>query len=67
MDVEIGSTAGEVYRFIEANGPVTLSQLKKGVGRKDSLVNQALGWLAREDKVVRDSSGKSIRWTVNTC
>lgn len=67
MDVEIGHTAGEVYRFIEANGPATLSQLKKGVGRKDSLVNQALGWLAREEKVSRDNSGRTVRWTISRC
>ena len=62
MDGDIGFAAGEVYRFLEANGPATVAQLKKAVGRKDAVVNQAIGWLAREDKIVREKSRKAVRW-----
>ncbi len=64
MDVEIGTAAGEVFRFLEANGPATATQLKKAIGERDAAIHQAIGWLAREDKVIRIQSGKSVRWTV---
>jgi hypothetical protein len=67
MDVEIGMAAGDVYRFIEANGPATVTRLKKGTGHKDAVVCQALGWLAREDKVVREVNGRSVTWTLAKC
>jgi len=64
MDVEIGFAAGDVYRFIEANGPSTLTQVKKGTGRDNAAICQAIGWLAREDKVVRLQKGKAIHWVI---
>ncbi len=62
MDVEIGMAAGEVYRYLELNGPASVPQLKKETGRRDATIHQAIGWLAREDKVVRLPRGKNVRW-----
>ena len=64
MDVEIGVTAGEVYRVLEANGPASAAQLKKATGCKDKTIHQAIGWLAREDKVVRLTRGRTVRWSL---
>ncbi len=64
MDVEIGTAAGEVYRFLETNGPASATQLKKAIGERDAAIHQAIGWLAREDKVVRLDSGRTVRWTL---
>jgi len=64
MDAEIGLAAGDVYRYLEAHGASNMSQLKKGTGRKDVLLNQAIGWLAREDKVARQADGKAVRWGI---
>ena len=64
MDLEIGSAAGDVYRCLESNGSATLSAIKKATGHKESTVAMALGWLAREDKVVRDAKGRSVRWVL---
>jgi len=62
MDAEIGLAAGDVYRFLEEHGPSTLNQLKKGTGHKDALLSLAIGWLAREGKVLRETDGRNVRW-----
>jgi len=64
MDVEIGFVAGDVYRFIEANGPSSVTQIKKGTGRDNAAICQAIGWLAREDKIVRLRKGRTARWGI---
>jgi hypothetical protein len=47
----IGETAGTVWRTLEANGPMSVAKLLKAVGGNKDLVQQAIGWLAREDKI----------------
>lgn len=54
-DIEaIGAAAGAVWRVLDANGPMTIAKLQKAVGGNKDLVQQALGWLAREDKISID-------------
>ena len=67
MDGSIGEAAGDVYRFIEISGPVSVAQLRKATGHKESTVNLALGWLAREEKVVREPRGRTVRWDIAKC
>ncbi len=62
MDVEIGTAAGEVYHFLDTHGPSTVGNLRKGTGQKDTIIYEALGWLAREEKVARETRGKTTRW-----
>jgi len=47
----IGATAGEIWRCLNDNGPMSLAKLTKQVGVPRDSVMQAVGWLAREDKV----------------
>lgn len=53
MDIQeqVGETAGKVWHLINDHGSLTLAQLKKKVDGSDELVNFALGWLSREDKI----------------
>ena len=48
----IGAAAGAVWHALDANGPLTIVKLQKVVGGNKDLVQQALGWLAREDKIL---------------
>jgi len=64
MDTEIGNAAGDVYQCLEANGPATISAIKKATGLKDTAVASAIGWLARESKVTRQTEGRLTRWTL---
>ena len=62
MNGEIGFAAGEVYRFLETSGPAPHGQIQKATGYNDALVNQALGWLAREDNVTAEKEGRVTLW-----
>ncbi|NQT18719.1 MAG: winged helix-turn-helix domain-containing protein [Planctomycetes bacterium] len=64
MDAKIGVAAGDVYRFLEAEGASTVRQLKKATGHSDATINQAIGWLAREEKVSREMHGRTARWSL---
>jgi len=51
MKEKIIETVGKVWRFLGQNGQTHISQLAKSLKEKDEVVFQALGWLAREDKI----------------
>jgi Winged helix-turn-helix domain (DUF2582) len=47
----IGEAAGTVWTYLSSHGPTSLTVLAKGVGIPRDLLLQALGWLARENKI----------------
>jgi hypothetical protein len=47
----IGETAGVVWNTLSSNGPMTIAKLVKAIGEPRDSVMQALGWLARENKI----------------
>ncbi len=51
---QIGDTAGLVWHHLNETGPRTLSQLAKEIDAPRDVIMQAIGWLAREDKVSVD-------------
>ncbi|MBI4552642.1 MAG: winged helix-turn-helix domain-containing protein [Candidatus Latescibacteria bacterium] len=55
---EIGVTAGDIWRYLEANGTTSLSQLKVKLDQPENLIIMGIGWLAREEKVVIEKSGR---------
>ncbi|MBN2477187.1 MAG: winged helix-turn-helix domain-containing protein [Pirellulales bacterium] len=55
----IGDTAGMVWMALSENGPLSIAKLTKNVGQPRDLVMQALGWLAREDKIWIDENGRT--------
>ncbi|HZP02623.1 MAG TPA: winged helix-turn-helix domain-containing protein [Terriglobia bacterium] len=63
MDVktQVGETAGKVWHLLNDNGPLTLTQLKKKLDGSGELLNFALGWLSREDKIEITPAKKSFR------
>jgi hypothetical protein len=56
---QIGNTAGEVWRHLTENGPTTMAKLVKAMDEPRDLVMQALGWLAREDKLSIEEDGRT--------
>ncbi len=56
---QIGEMAGVVWRTLNANGAMSLTKLVKSVGQPRDMVMQAVGWLAREDKVWIEDHGRS--------
>ncbi len=63
MQEEIGTVAGEIWQVLNTKNELTLSQVKKAVRRKAPVLDWAIGWLAREDKIVitRQKDSFSLR------
>ncbi len=61
MQEEIGSTAGIIRHALNDKGELSLAKLKKEVSGKTPVFDWAVGWLAREDKVVITREKRSFR------
>jgi len=61
---KIGKTAGHVWEFLNKSGETTLTQLTKNVEGSTNAIHQAIGWLAREDKLHLVKKGKSLKISV---
>jgi hypothetical protein len=48
----IGEAAGIVWHYLDAKGTVPLKKLIDNVDVPRDLLMQAIGWLAREDKII---------------
>ena len=55
----IGDTAGMVWNYLEQNGPMSVTGLAQELGEPRDLVMQAIGWLAREEKVEITEAGRT--------
>lgn len=51
---QIGDAAGLLWHHLHENGPRTLTQLAKEIDAPRDVIMQAVGWLAREDKLTID-------------
>jgi hypothetical protein len=61
MHEEIGTTAGAIWQTLNHNGELSLPSLKHQVGAQSPVFDWALGWLAREDKIVISRRQRSYR------
>ncbi|MGE5235633.1 MAG: winged helix-turn-helix domain-containing protein [Acidobacteriota bacterium] len=57
---DVGTAAGKVWQFLHANEKASLSAIEKGVDAPASMIHMALGWLAREGKLVIEQEKRSI-------
>lgn len=55
----IGDTAGVVWKVLTTEGPMSMAKLVKAADEPRDTVMQALGWLAREDKISIEEEGRS--------
>lgn len=53
----IGEAAGLIWETLESKNEVSISQLPKTLKMKTEIAYQALGWLAREDKIEYHNRG----------
>ena len=61
MNEKVGTLAGAVWTALNENGTMTSKDLKKAAKIKtDKELYLAMGWLAREDKLVVVEEGKDI-------
>ena len=58
MKEKIIETAGKTWKLLGQCGETSVSQLPQLINEQDSIVFQALGWLAREDKISYTSKNR---------
>ena len=56
----IGVTAGRIWRALGSRDRVAVGTLTKSLKAESSLVQLALGWLARENKVELRREGRTL-------
>jgi len=49
--VEIGHAAGEVWRLLDGEGDLSITDIQKKLNLSEHLLYLAIGWLCREDKI----------------
>lgn len=57
---DIGSAAGEVWRFLASHGPTAADTARRKTGLGSNVFYAAVGWLAREDKLSIRTEGKTV-------
>jgi hypothetical protein len=60
-DVEIGHVAGDVWEILARDGEMTMAAIKKAAIAPGDFVMAAIGWLAREHKLVFTAHGRSVK------
>jgi hypothetical protein len=58
--VDIGVAAEVVWNVLGEYGKIELAQIGEKVGLSPDLVNQAIGWLARESKIIRSQTSDIV-------
>jgi len=61
MHEKIGSVAGAIWNALNTKGGMSHSQLKNELDEKTPLFDWAIGWLAREDKILITPEKRSFR------
>ena len=61
MSKEIGDVAGEIWKALDKGGETSYTALKKKLGVKAPLLDWAVGWLAREDKLLITKEKQTVR------
>ncbi len=51
MKENVIEAAGRTWSYLKQNGETNLTVLPRRLKERSEIVNQALGWLAREDKL----------------
>ena len=55
---QIGDTAGVVWHYLHDNGSSSITELTKEIDAPRDVVMQAIGWLAREDKIAIEEEAR---------
>ena len=56
----IGEAAGAVWKLLGSKGRVALTTLPKLLDQDNMIVQQGVGWLAREHKVEFEKEGRAL-------
>lgn len=54
----IGDAAGTVWHYLNDHGPSTVNKMEKETGIAKNDIQRAIGWLAKEDKLIIEAKGR---------
>lgn len=55
----IGDAAGKVWEYLDKNGPSSVSKVATETGLNKTDIQRAIGWLAKEDKLLTELKGRT--------
>lgn len=58
MTNTIGAAAGKIWQYLDTNGPSSVTKIEKETGISSKDVQRAIGWLAKEDKLLIETKGR---------
>lgn len=58
MSKHIGESAGKLWAFLAENGACSPSKIERKSGISKTDLQRAIGWLAKEDKLVIEVNGR---------
>lgn len=58
MSDTIGNAAGMLWQYLNENGAASASRIARETGLDNKQLQRAIGWLAKEDKLRFDTSGR---------
>lgn len=58
MEAEIGEAAGKIWQALNTGGPMRKSAISKATGLPSGVLNQGIGWLAREANISSEGREK---------
>jgi len=61
---QIGETAGLVWHKLHETGPLSLAKLVQAIDAPRDLTLQAIGWLAREGKLLIENTSRGRTLTL---
>jgi predicted RNA-binding protein (virulence factor B family) len=59
MSTNIGESAGKLWLFLNENGASSPSKIEKETGLAKNDLQRAIGWLAKEDKILIEVNGRT--------
>ena len=66
MIEQIGTIAGKIWSYLNENERATTSKLSQELGESDRAILMGIGWLAREDKLIFSTQGRSTYIALKT-
>jgi predicted RNA-binding protein (virulence factor B family) len=59
MSEVIGELAGQVWQYLAENGESSINKISTDTGMAKNDIQRAIGWLAREDKILVATKGRT--------
>ena len=66
MIEEIGTTAGEIWHYLEEHNEASANKLIQELKKTERMVLLGIGWLAREGKLTTEKRNRATYFMLNT-